>query len=278
MVESYVRDIMNSLNNKCYYSALALALALPDICGAAEYPDEPSTGKRYIEWFDKYLGEYLANDDKVPFLSGEVIFSLRNTFLHTGAPNIDSRRVKDERNQLDQFLLIVGDGSKIQSASAVFATPEAAYRTMTVDVAYLCQTICAFSLRYYRQNSDKFHFDCAVVTPESLSPTEKASHGSTNQNTIEKSLTSSAIRLLNKKLEQMGETYRYEESEEPVRSFVNQHFEKETRQKQEQIIQAILRSKTTQQVNNALMKTYSSEETGAIYKRISPLLTALPGK
>ena len=47
MVELYVNDIENALKNKSYFSALAMSLALPDICGAAEYPNETSTAKRY---------------------------------------------------------------------------------------------------------------------------------------------------------------------------------------------------------------------------------------
>lgn len=48
MVEIYVNDIENALKNKSYFSALAMSLALPDICGAAEYPNETSTAKRYM--------------------------------------------------------------------------------------------------------------------------------------------------------------------------------------------------------------------------------------
>ncbi len=39
MVEAFVNDIQKALKNHSYFSALALALALPDICAYAEYPD-----------------------------------------------------------------------------------------------------------------------------------------------------------------------------------------------------------------------------------------------
>ena len=48
MVELYVNDIANALKNKSYFSALAMSLALPDICGTAEYPNE--TSKSHWEW------------------------------------------------------------------------------------------------------------------------------------------------------------------------------------------------------------------------------------
>ena len=81
MVELYVNDIANALKNKSYFSALAMSLALPDICGTAEYPNETSTAKRYIEWYNKYLGEYMSDDRGNPYLSGEIVYNLRN-LLH----------------------------------------------------------------------------------------------------------------------------------------------------------------------------------------------------
>ncbi len=146
MIKLYVNDILNSLNNKCYFSALAMSLALPDICGAAEYPHETSIAKRYIEWYNKYLREYMLDSGDTPSLSGEVVYNLRNTFLHTGSPNIDSSKVKNETNQLDRFMLILGDGKKFWSMTSFFDTPIVKLRTMTIDVSYLCRTICDCSL------------------------------------------------------------------------------------------------------------------------------------
>jgi len=36
LVTRLINDIRNSLDNKCYFAALSLALALPDICGVAK--------------------------------------------------------------------------------------------------------------------------------------------------------------------------------------------------------------------------------------------------
>jgi hypothetical protein len=36
MIEIYVNEIRNALKNQFWFSALALALTLPDICGMAE--------------------------------------------------------------------------------------------------------------------------------------------------------------------------------------------------------------------------------------------------
>ena len=344
MVELYVNDIENALKNKSYFSALAMSLALPDICGAAEYPNETSTAKLYIEWYNKYLGEYMSNDSGNPYLSGEIVYNLRNTFLHAGSPNIDSNKIKDEANQLDRFMLFLGDRTEM-CVTLFINTSIVKLRSMIVDVTYLCKTICDCSLWYYKNNTNKFHFDFSIDTQDHfLSGEGKLPSGDP------------IIEALNQKLEQSGDTRRFQESqyhnmadvitggfnyiflneelkqrylngeeiklvrtmpptdtpvitsntestvkkesapkkktaspskkktkpdkrEAQVRSFFGQHFkEKKYKQKKEIIIQAILKSKTKQQVNNALMKSFASEETGVIYKRLSPLLASLPGK
>ena len=341
MVELYVNDIENALKNKSYFSALAMSLALPDICGAAEYPNETSTAKRYMGWYNKYLGEYMSDDSGNPYLSGEIVYNLRNTFLHAGSPNIDSNKIKDEANQLDRFMLILGDGTEM-CTTLFINTSIVKLRTMIVDVTYLCETICGCSLWYYKNNTNKFHFDISIDTQDHFFSGEgKLPSGDP------------IIEALNQKLEQSGDTRRFQESQDhttvdvitedfnyifsneelkqrylngekiklvrtidtpvitsntestvkkesapkkktaspskkktkpdkreaQVRSFFGQHFkEKKYKQKKEIIIQAILKSKTKQQVNNALMKSFASEETGVIYKRLSPLLASLPGK
>lgn len=344
MVELYVNDIENALKNKSYFSALAMSLALPDICGAAEYPNETSTAKRYMGWYNKYLGEDMSDDRGNPYLSGEIVYNLRNTFLHAGSPNIDSNKVKDEANQLDRFILILGDGTEMCMTLFIkFSIVK--LRAMIVDVTYLCKIICDRSLWYYKNNTNKFHFDFSIDTQDHFYSGE-----------VKLPSGDPIIEALNQKLEQSGDTRRFLESQDhttvdvitgdfnyifsneelkqkflngekiklvrtmpptdtpvitsntestvkkesapkkktaspskkktkpdkreaQVRSFFDQHFkEKKYKQKKEIIIQAILKSKTKQQVNNALMKSFASEETGVIYKRLSPLLALLPGK
>ena len=40
MIERLVNEIKTCIENKCYISALTMAITLPDICGRAEYPEE----------------------------------------------------------------------------------------------------------------------------------------------------------------------------------------------------------------------------------------------
>ena len=143
----------------------------------------------------------MSDDRSNPYLSGEIVYNLRNTFLHTGSPNIDSNKVKDEANQLDRFILILGDSTKVWSMTAFIDTPIVKLRTMIVDVTYLCQTICDCSLWYYAHNAAKFHFDFSIETQDHLFSEE-----------YEFPSGDPIIKALNQKLEQSGDTRRFQEA------------------------------------------------------------------
>ena len=179
MIDQYVNEIYEALNHKLYYPALALTLALPDICGMAEYPNE-DVGKRYINWIDKYVEEFFNDEEEecetdTPYLTGEVIYNLRNTFLHQGLPNVQKDKIKKESNQVDRFTIIFGDANKswIRSRHIYSHAGNINYREMTVEIHYLCDGICNCALRYYQHNKDKFKIDVNVVSQEDYSHLHK---------------------------------------------------------------------------------------------------------
>lgn len=92
---------MKKLDNEAYLSALTLVLTIPDICGKAEFPNEGSSKRRYIDWYDKYVGVYekspQTEQNALPYLSSEVNYFLRNNMLHQGTPNIEKNSIKDEK-------------------------------------------------------------------------------------------------------------------------------------------------------------------------------------
>ena len=212
MIRVYVNDIRCSLENKCYFSALALALALPDICGMAEFPDKSVSG-RYIEWYDKYLGADMEygkdySGGSSPWLSGEVVYNLRNTYIHQGNPGIASDRVKEEANQLDKFTLMLGDGTVLQTLSlnleaGTQKTGKLAYRMIIVDITYLCNCICDCALWNYENNQEKFRFDFNAITQEEFVHLSEEALQFTRGDVYAK--------ILNQKLEKEGNTMRFVE-------------------------------------------------------------------
>ncbi|MBR2207872.1 MAG: hypothetical protein IJ859_03590, partial [Synergistaceae bacterium] len=152
-IEIYVKDIQNALKNHSYYCALSLALTLPDICGMVEFPNK-SVGERYISFYNKYIKKSESNAQD-PYSSGEVIYNLRNTYLHQGLPDINSGKIKQEVNQVDKFVLFFDDKFRCEMTASVIVE-NVAFRMIGIGVVYLCEIICNGSLLYYRNNKSKF--------------------------------------------------------------------------------------------------------------------------
>lgn len=172
MIDKYVEDIEKALKVGSYFSALALSLALPDMCGNVEYPKDTVTD-RYKKWCNNNLSYIFENDkDNIcadnPYLSGEVIFSLRNLFLHQGEPNINIDRVDEADNKMDQFIIILDDNTSFSQFSITLnaGNNEFVFKKLVVDVTYLCRSICEEALKYYLQNKVKFKPLKNVMTKE----------------------------------------------------------------------------------------------------------------
>lgn len=217
MIEIYVNNIKRSLKDKCYFSALALALALPDMCGMVEFPEEQSVSKRYIEWFDKYLEPSFKNErgedgDGSPWLSGEVVYNLRNTYLHQGLPSINSGKIKEETNQIDKFTLMLGDGTLIQQMTSCidFNNGEVVVRNIIIDITYLCENLCDCALWYYQNNSEKFSFNFSIIVQDELKNSKPLDF---SEDVLAK--------VINKKLSDTGSTRRVVENPEFTKNIYN---------------------------------------------------------
>lgn len=164
MMLQLIDDLNKALNAECYYAALALALTLPDICGKAEYPQEKST-KRYKDWYDKQIGKHeQCPNTSMPYLSGEVVYSLRNSLLHQGTPNIDVDTIKDYNNKIDRFYLVLESKKPFDiycDAAGIYNGSEKTYR---INVRRLCLILSHSAKDYYEANREKFgFFRCSII-------------------------------------------------------------------------------------------------------------------
>ncbi len=173
MVQRLVDDIRAALDNDLYFAALSTALTLPDICGKAEYPSERSTKKSYIDWYNSEIGRYEKNPhqsskEEMPYLSGEVIYSLRCSLLHAGNPNVDNAQLtkKNASLPIDHFVLkvekkkdfdIYSDSSGI---SDIFGQHRREY---TMSVRRVCLILCCVAEEYYKENKEKFKFNYEIL-------------------------------------------------------------------------------------------------------------------
>jgi hypothetical protein len=156
-----IDDVEKALEAGCKFSALALALTFPDICGKAEYPQQTNSRIRYINWYDEHISPFeKSQEPQMPYLNGEVVNSLRNSFLHQGTPNIDVGQFK---NKIDKFELIIEtkkpfgiycDGEEINNDGI---------KTYSVNVQRLCNILCSTARGYYNDNKEKFDFiNCTI--------------------------------------------------------------------------------------------------------------------
>ena len=157
-----IYEIEVCLEQELYMSALMLALTIPDICGKAEYPKDGNTS-RYIKWFNNYMEQYKSTPSiygfDMPFLSGEVVYNLRNNMLHSGNPNIEAKKINDELCKIEQFELrfekdFSGDTSHV-SYGAGMRIIERGY---IVNAYLLCHRLCETAKGYFQTNTDKFDF------------------------------------------------------------------------------------------------------------------------
>ena len=176
MLLQIVNDINKSLDNDCFLAALSLALTLPDICGKAKFPNERSTKKRYIDWYDEYIGLYEKSPDEeheMPYLSGEVVYGLRCSLLHQGTPNIEADQIQEERCQINHFVLLTEKKKKhnvLMDSSRVtkqyFGDKQIGdtVRNYEVNVRRLCSILTACAKGYYEEYKNQFDFfECNIV-------------------------------------------------------------------------------------------------------------------
>ena len=171
MLLNIIDEVNKALDNDMYISALALVLTIPDICAKAEYPLEKTNKKRYVDWFDNHIGHYeqppeKGIDDKCPHLSGEVIYTLRNSILHQGTPNIDKDKIKNEDNKIDRFVLVKEPKKEIQNYSDFSSCSETGWmlrgdkinKMYHLNIRRLCFLITSAAEYYYEENKEKFDF------------------------------------------------------------------------------------------------------------------------
>lgn len=175
MIDRIVSEIRIALSHDLYLSALALALTLPDTCGKAEYPEESLNGVRYKDWCSQYVITDRCNSPygcDMPYLSEEIIYSLRNSLLHQSTPNVEQSKIREDRCKVDKFELVIpredsatGDLSMVSYGEGM----RIVHRELKVYISHLCYILCAAAENYYKNNKEKFGFIKYSLTDDRLS-------------------------------------------------------------------------------------------------------------
>lgn len=156
-----LHEIETCLDNRCYLAALALALTVPDICGKAEYP-LAGNGKRYRDWYQEHIGKYEIVEDEhfsgMPYLSGDLLYQLRNSFLHSGNPNVDANDIHNEQCKVDRFALWYGTSPMGGMSSKLECPNGKTQKEYIMSITVFCRKIVAVARAYYEENKGKFDF------------------------------------------------------------------------------------------------------------------------
>ena len=112
-MQHLIDSARKALRDDNFYAALFMALALPDICGKIQYPNERSSETRYANWFKKYVSQKYRHrvgrsTNEEVFLSGSDCYALRCSLLHEGVDVISHQRC---RLVLDSFLFLQKSGN-----------------------------------------------------------------------------------------------------------------------------------------------------------------------
>lgn len=154
-MQHFIDATKRSLRERNHYAALAMTLALPDICGWISDPNAGSRA-RYVQWFDgflknKYVCQVGADHSKHQFLTGNDFYALRCAFLHEGRDDITDQRAQEV---LTQFQFTVAPVGSIihcnQSGSALQLQVDVFCEQVLEAVAAFVETIDADSPQHNR--------------------------------------------------------------------------------------------------------------------------------
>lgn len=167
MIEKMVSEIKGLLRDGFPYSALGIALTLPDICGNIAYP-RTKVADRYKKWYDEYVFPISAirPDDGFIAVDGEVCYKLRCAYLHSGNFNLGNGEVV---KQIEKFAIHYNrdpDLRFIQIAQSACGKYQ-----MDTDLGVLCWQLCEAAIDFYKAHQD----ECSNTTIEikDITPTEE---------------------------------------------------------------------------------------------------------
>lgn len=161
MVKELIKEINYCLNTNCCMAALALALTLPDICGKALYP-QSKPSERYVKWYDEHISKCESADENTLKVTGDLIYSLRNSIIHEGNPNVNHNKfdvsyfeLLYNTNDFNQIVSFIGEETFAEDEDGNKILVE---RKITINLKILCLKICTYAEKCYEMDKDKFSF------------------------------------------------------------------------------------------------------------------------
>jgi len=141
-MQHLINSTRQAVSQENWYSALALALTMPDICGRISYPAlAKQSEKRYVAWFDAYLAEtYRGGWNRMQLMKGEDLYALRCAYLHQGEFDLTGQNV---RKVLERFHIEVpGTAMHRNLLGQINAAGELTDAVLQLRVDMFCEDVC----------------------------------------------------------------------------------------------------------------------------------------
>lgn len=115
VMERFLTSVEQALADKNWYSALYMALTLPDVCSSLEATDSKTNGKKFAAWFDTYMKPTYSRTmfgETHVFMTGDDCYVLRCSALHQGLADVGHQLAK---GVLDKFYFTILPQHRIQT-------------------------------------------------------------------------------------------------------------------------------------------------------------------
>ncbi len=169
MIEEIVNEINKLLLDGYPYSALGMALTLPDICGNIAYPNT-GNGFRYKKWFDEYAlpKSGISVDEGFMSVDGAVCYKLRCAYLHSGNFDLgNSGTAKDIR-----MFTLHYNRDPLLRFNRIAQMADGTYQ-MDIDLGVLCWQLCEAAKDFYKSHQSEFAGVTVEIKDETPSEEEQ---------------------------------------------------------------------------------------------------------
>jgi hypothetical protein len=170
-MEEIFNQIRSAISCKLYYSALFMAVTIPDICSALQSENNKTTGSKYENWFNKYIPKLAPNKYGIDGqLKAEDLYKIRCSLLHQGQTN----------NQKDykRLLFIEPDTGAYKSLNSIHCCivgNDSAEKSLLIDVVKFCEDIIKGGEEWLKEmeNDDNYKINSEKLIkryPNGISP------------------------------------------------------------------------------------------------------------
>ena len=147
-VLNLINEIEQDIDNKCFYSALSLALTLPDIC--CKLGKNSSNRQDYVNWCNSNL-KTLFDLSQFDYSFGDIVYALRCSILHSGNTRLHEQcSMKNKKLKLHFMLKTTDNLVDINSLQV-----RDGLLFIIMNVVSIIQDICNATFGFYNALSDE---------------------------------------------------------------------------------------------------------------------------